>query len=90
MLVNHLLLQELFPKCDGTDSDIIVRTLKAHNLEKQDRVGEIYATVCYFKTVMNTIVLELIRNFIRKDPSPSHDLALSHSRTFRKKIRPYF
>ena len=50
MLVKHL-LHDLFPKCDGSDSDIVVRIMREYDLESRDRSGEIYATVRYFKIV---------------------------------------
>ena len=44
-LIRHIFLDDLFPKCDGTDSDIVAQVLRSQDLNNRDKYGEIYATV---------------------------------------------
>jgi hypothetical protein len=61
-LVRYLFLENLFPKCDGTDSDVVTQALRSLALKDND--GEIY--ICHGKASTNatfTIFLQVSEKF---------------------------
>jgi hypothetical protein len=48
MIIQHLLLKNLFPKNGINEPDIVVDILKVLNLDTIDKDGEIYASVSFY------------------------------------------
>jgi len=45
MIVQHLLLSDLFPKYENSGFDLVANIMETHRLKAKDISGEIYATV---------------------------------------------
>ena len=45
-VLKYLMLQDLFPTCDGGENDIIMEILHNHKLLETDSDGVIYVMVC--------------------------------------------
>ena len=57
MLLQHLFLEDLFPKCDGSPQDVVAKILKDVGLNAKDSDGSIYATVSVSFTFCSYIYL---------------------------------
>lgn len=65
MLHKHLFTKNLFPNCNGDDSDIVINILRELDIETKDIAGELYDTVS-FSTVIPSMTMDFIIHELTK------------------------